>query len=338
MKKHDFAQCLTSFFTVFLPGHLNASSNTVCSYRDAFTKLLMFFKDARQVLPEKLAFSHFDRTVVEDFLLWLENDCGCSVATRNQRLAAIRSFFRFVQVEHPEHLFLCQEIIAIRTKRREKPVIQYLNLEETRRLLAQPDTNTRDGRRDLAVLTLLYDSAARVQELCDLTPSCVRSVSPATLKLTGKGRKSRYVPLLKQSASILLGYMAERELNHPRKSNDPLFFNRQGQKLTRGGVSYILKKYVDKANCGGSDNISPSITPHCLRHSKAMHLLESGVNLIYIRDFLGHEDVGTTQVYARANPETKRSAIENAYRDIFAPPPPSWNDDPDLIHFLKGLV
>ena len=338
MKKYDFAQCLTNFFTVHLPGHLNVSKNTICSYRDTFSKLLKFFKEERRVPPEKLSFSHFSRTAVEDFLLWLENDCGCGISTRNQRLAAVRSFFRYVQVECPEHLLLCQEIIAIHTKRQEKPVIQYLNRDEIRLLLAQPDTTTRDGRRDLAILTLLYDSAARVQELCDLTPACLRAVSPTTLKLTGKPRKSRFVPLSERSAAILLGYMAERGLDHPLRKNDPLFANRQGLQLTRSGVSYILKKYVDKANNNGPGTIPPSLTPHCLRHSKAMHLLEAGVNLIYIRDFLGHEDVGTTQVYARANPETKRAAIENAYTPTLLPQLPSWNNDPNLMNFLRGLA
>jgi len=338
MRKYDFAQCLTNFFTVHLPGHLNVSKNTICSYRDTFSKLLKFFKDERRIPPEKLSFSHFSRTAVEDFLLWLVSNCGCGISTRNQRLAALRSFFRYVQVECPEYLLLCQEIVAIRSKRREKPVIQYLSKEEIRLLLAQPDTTTRDGRRDLAILALLYDSAARVQELCDLTPASVRSVSPATLNLNGKGRKFRYVPLSEQSAAILMGYIAERGLDRPLTKNDPLFFNRQGMKLTRGGVSYILKKYVDQANSSDPGKIPPSLTPHCLRHSKAMRLLESGVNLIYIRDFLGHEDVAATQVYARANPETKRAAIENAYKDDLAPAPPTWNSDPNLMHFLKGLA
>jgi len=337
MTKIDFAHCLTKYFTVYLPGHLNVSKNTISSYRDTFSKLLTFFKIQCRVPPEKLSFRHFSRTAVEDFLLWLESDCGCGISTRNQRLAAVRSFFRYVQVECPEHLLLCQEIVSIRPKRHEKPVIRYLNREEIRLLLAQPDTTTRDGRRDLAMLSLLYDSAARVQELCDLTAGSVRTVSPLTLKLTGKGRKSRVVPLSEQSAAILLGYISERGLDHLLRQNSPLFSNRHGTKITRSGVSYILKKYVEQTNAVQPTALPSVLTPHCLRHSKAMHLLESGVNLIYIRDFLGHEDVGTTQVYAKANPETKRAAIENAYRDVHTPVPPTWNSDPNLMNFLKSL-
>jgi len=337
MTKVDFAHCLTSYFTAYLPGHMNVSKNTIHSYRDAFSKLLTFFKTQRRVPLEKLAFSHFSRAAVEDFLLWLESDCGCGISTRNQRLAALRSFFRYVQVECPEHLLLCQEIAAIRTKRHEKPVIQYLNKEELRLLLAQPDTATRNGRRDLAILSLLYDSAARVQELCDLTACCVRTVSPLTIRLTGKGRKSRFIPLSEQSAVILLGYMAERGLDHSLRQNDPLFCNHQGTKLTRSGVAYILKKYVEQVNKQRPAALPATLSPHCLRHSKAMHLLESGVNLIYIRDFLDHEDVSTTQTYAKANPETKRIAIENAYKDAHTPVPPTWNSNPNLMTLLKSL-
>jgi len=337
MKKYDFAQCLTAFFETYLPGHLNVSKNTICSYRDTFSKILVFFRDVRRIPPEKMSFARFSHTAIEDFLFWLEKDCGCGISTRNQRLAAIRSFFRYVQVECPEHLLLCQQIIAIRTKKSEKPVIQYLNKDEIKLLLAQPDTTTRDGRRDLAILTLLYDSAARVQELCDLTPANVRTAAPPTLKLVGKGRKSRYVPLSEQPSSILFGYMKERGLDNPLRQNEPLFSNRQRGKLSRGGISYILKKYVEQVNIVNPLSIQQSLTPHCLRHSKAMHLLESGVNLIYIRDFLGHEDVTTTQVYAKVNPEVKRSVIENAFKDELTPSAPTWNNDSDLMGYLKGL-
>lgn len=337
MNNRSFAHCLTSFFITFLPGHLNASGNTICSYRDTFTKFLTFYKESRHIRPEKLSFSHLNRSAIEDFLIWLETDCGCGISTRNQRLTAIRSFFRYVQVECPEHLLLCTEILGIRTKKCAKPIIQYLNKTEIQRLLSQPDTSQMDGRRDLAMLSVLYDSAARVQELCDLTVGDVRTNSPVTLTLTGKGGKSRYIALTGKSAAILLVYISEHRKNNPQRLHEPLFTNRQGGKLTRGGVSYILKKYVEQANHEHSGSIPISLTPHCLRHSKAMHMLESNINLIYIRDFLGHEDVATTQVYAKANPEVKRRALETAYRDDHIPPPPSWNDDPTLVKFLKDL-
>jgi site-specific recombinase XerD len=131
--------------------------------------------------------------------------------------------------------------------------------------------------------------------------------------------------------------MKERGLDNPLRQNEPLFSNRQRGKLSRGGISYILKKYVEQVNVENPLSLQQSLTPHCLRHSKAMHLLESGVNLIYIRDFLGHEDVTTTQVYAKVNPEVKRSVIENAFKDDLTPSTPTWNNDSDLMGYLKGL-
>lgn len=337
MKNCDFAYHLTNFFSAYLPGHLNASENTVSSYSYTFSKLLVFMKDVRSVPPEKLRFSHFSREAVEDFLLWLENDQHCGISTRNQRLAAIKSFFRYVQVEQPEQLLLCQSIIGIRSKKHPKPAIRYLTGDAMKRLLAQPDTSERDGRRDLAILSLLYDSAARVSEVCGLKVRSLRLAAPAVIRLTGKGGKTREVPLSAPTAGILRQYVRERKLDNPDRMEEPLFTNRQGSKLTRGGVSYILAKYVNMANADVPNALPATFTPHCMRHSKAMHMLEAGVNLIYIRDFLGHEDVDTTQVYAKANPETKRAAISKAYRNDTAPKMPDWNDDPNLMSFLKGL-
>ena len=270
--------------------------------------------------------------------MWLENDCGNGISTRNQRLTAVRSFFRYVQVECPEHLFLCKDIIDnVKHKNCAKPIMQYLNKSQLALLLAQPDTTETDGRRDLTLLSVLYDSAARVKELCDLTVGSVRTESPVRLIFNCKGRKPRYLHLTEKSEAILLGYFDEHSLHAPSRGYEPLFKNRQGHKLTRGGISYILKKYVDRANRENANALPHNLTPHCLRHSKAMHMLESGINIVYIRDFLDHEDLATTQIYAKANPETKRVTLESAYRDEHTPQPPSWNNDPDLIKYLKGF-
>ncbi len=186
------------------------------------------------------------------------------------------------------------------------------------------------------MLLLLYDSAARVQELCDLKVCDVRVDAPAVVRLFGKGRKSREVPLTDPCAQVLRRYIQENRLDAPTRSNGPLFVNPQGKKLTRSGVSYVLAKYVRQAN-ETTDACMPEITPHSLRHSKAMHLVEAGKNLIYIRDFLGHESIETTQVYAKANPEARRKALETMDRKMNTPAMPDWNDDPDLKAFLKGL-
>lgn len=338
MKNNDFAYHLTRFFTSYLPGQRNVSENTIAAYRDAFSKLLTYFSQVKSIAPEKLMFSHFSRTVIQEFLNWLETEQNCSITTRNQRLAAIRSFFRYVQIEQPELLMTCQSIISIESKKAIKPVINYLTSDATKLLLSQPNTHDYDGRRDLALLSFLYDSAARVQELCDLKVHNLRLTPPSVVRITGKGRKTREIPLSTQSAELLRKYVKERNLDRPDFLDAPLFANRQHDKLTRSGVSYILQKYVDKANNEVPGAIPETVTPHSLRHSKAMHLLEAGVNLIYIRDFLGHEDIATTQIYARANPETKRAAIEKVYSNLQTPKMGDWNSDRNLMTFLKGLT
>lgn len=338
MKTNDFAYQLSRYFTVYLAGQRNLSPNTIASYRDTFSKLLRFFTE-QGIAPEKLNFPQITREKIENFLTWLEASQGCSIATRNHRLSALKSFFRYVQIVCPEYLALCGAILNdIHIKKSPKPVIFYLSKSGITLLLAQPNVKTSDGRRDLTMLSLLYDSGARVQELCDLTVQNLRLDTPATVILTGKGRKSRCVPLSAPNAAILRKYLKERKLDRPECLHDPVFTNRQNDKLTRGGVSYILTKYVHMANDAQPNTLPKSLTPHCLRHSKAMHMLEAGSNLIYIRDFLGHEDVETTQVYAKANPESKRAALEKVYSDaVDAPTLPDWNADPTLMSFLKGI-
>lgn len=183
----------------------------------------------------------------------------------------------------PEMAMQCQEVLAIRTARAPEVQLNYLTVEGIRALLAQPDMTVKTGIRDAALLSLLYDSGARVQEIVDLTIGDVRFISPATVKLTGKGRKTRIVPLLSGPESLLKAYMKAYKLEQFPNTH-PFFCNRSGAKFTRAGISYTLKKYADMARNSFPDLIPETVTPHCLRHSKAMHLLQANVNLIYIRD------------------------------------------------------
>lgn len=336
-KKDDFAFYTTKFFESYLPGSRNVSPNTILSYRDTFTKLLVYMRDRCSVTPDKVTFKSLDHDTIESFLAYLENDQNCSLATRNQRLAALKSFFRFVEVERPDLLLQCQSIIAIRNKNAPRPVIEYLNHDEIKLLLEQPDTTLHKERRDLALIELMYDSAARVQEICDLTVRNLQLKSPAVMRVYGKGRKTRDIPLDAHCVKLLRNYMNEYHLNRPEMYDRPLFFNSRQEHLSRSGVSFILSKYIRRANENGG-NISEKITPHCLRHSKAMHMVEAGINLIYIRDFLGHESIETTQVYAKANPEVRRKALAKM-EDKTSPKvnTEDWNDNPGIMDFLHGI-
>jgi site-specific recombinase XerD len=193
------------------------------------------------------------------------------------------------------------------------------------------------GRRDAVLLSLLYDTGARVQELCDLVVSDVRIQQLATVRLTGKGNKSRIVPIMNPMSSLLSQYLQENGLDKPQASEYPVFFNRSKAKLTREGVAYIVAKYVALAKIVSPGMFPDKVSPHCFRHGKAMHLLQSGVNLIYIRDLLGHVDVKTTEVYARIDGEMKRKALESSNRGVVSDKLPEWQSNKELLNWLKGL-
>lgn len=228
-------------------------------------------------------------------------------------------------------------ILSIPVKKTDKPTINYLTVEGIRLILAEPDLTSRSGRRDLAILALMYDSGCRVQELIDLNPSMVRLETPCTVKLIGKGNKARIVPLLENQTKHLRIYMQENRLLEPYSNMYPLFSNSRGEKLTRAGVNYILKKYSERARIKNSSFIPDKLSCHCLRHSLAMHLLQAGVNLVYIRDILGHESVQVTEVYARTDSRLKREAIEQAYTDTTPEVAPSWLVNDDLLTWLKSF-
>jgi site-specific recombinase XerD len=326
----DFAVFLRRFLTTHLAGLRGCSPNTVASYRDTFKLLIIFFRD-RAIPPERLTLDRIDAAAVTGFLDWLEVNRHNSVSTRNQRLAAISSFFRWMQSQDPTHLARCQDILAIPVKRQTHPAVHHLTVEQTRRLLASPDRSSRHGRRDATLLATLYDTAARVQELADLTVRDVRLEPPALIAVTGKGRKTRHVPLIGNTTALLDAYLAEHRLNTPGHDGHPVFFNQHGHKLSRGGIAWITRKYQTMT----ADPIlaNTDITPHTLRHSKAMHLYEAGIPLPYIRDILGHVDLSTTEIYARASTEAKRKALEAAYTDIVT----DWNQDPGLLNWLAKL-
>ncbi|WP_373230615.1 site-specific integrase [Cohnella sp.] len=336
VKPTDFAYSLTKYLSEYLPGQQGLSSNTILSYRDTFSLLLKYCKTEINRPVERLEFKSFDRALIENFLVWLAESRGNSIATRNQRLAALHAFFRYVQDEKPEHLLLCQSILSIPFKRKPKATVSYLSSDGIKLILSKPDVTSFSGRRDLVLLSLLYDTGARVQEIADITVRDVRLVNPATIRLVGKGNKARIVPLMSATADMLKKHIEEKHFGSVTMHDCPLFCNRNKQKLTRAGITYILNKYVELARLEQPEQLPDNITPHCFRHSKAMHLLQAGVNLVYIRDLLGHVDISTTEIYARADAEAKRKALENVHekpKNDF----PSWSEDSTLLGWLQSF-
>lgn len=334
IKTTDFAVCVTDYFTKHLAGVRNLSSNTIKSYRDTFCLLLIFLSEEKNFRAEKVSLASINDGLICEFLDWLQTSRGNSVSTRNLRLAALHAFYRYAQMQHPEMLIQCQRIIAIPLKETEKKTIHYLPEGVLKELLSLPNQSNKYGIRDTAVLCLLYDSGARVQEVIDLSLSDIRLETLSTVRLLGKGRKVRIVPIMKQTSQILQKYCNVWNLNPIAKPDEPLFTNHQGNRLTRPGVTYILNKYISQIALLVGQK---PITPHIIRHSKAMHLLRANVNLNYIRDFLGHVNVETTEVYARADTEMKRKALEKANLDLPVENQTTWQRNQNLMSWLQSL-
>lgn len=337
MSPTDFSKYLTDYLTRYLTHERGSSSNTITAYRDTFVLYITFMERIRNIKAEKLYLKSITKESIVAFLDWLQTERKCSDATRNLRLATLHSFFRFVQYQNPENLYEYQSIMSIKLKKTKQTAINYLTTEGIKLLLEQPNLASEKGRRDLALLSLMYDTGSRVQEIIDLTPSAIRLDKPYTIKVTGKGNKTRIVPLLENQVKILKGYLNEHHLLSPQVRMHPLFSNSRQEKLTRPGVTHILLKYADKARVNKPELIPNKLSCHSLRHSKAMHLLQAGVNLVYIRDILGHVSVQTTEIYARADSLQKRKAIENAYVDLTPKQNPIWENNNDLLGWLKSF-
>jgi len=279
----NFAKHISRFLSEYLPHQRNMSPNTIASYRDAFVQFIHYMKDIRGTKVEKITLENLTGECILGFLSWVQQNRGCGAATRNYRLAAIHSFVSYLQYGEINQLEQWQKILSIKALKNERKAINYLTTEGMQVLLGQPDTTTPGGRRNLALLSLMYDTGARVQEIIDLTPESLRIESkPYTVKLLGKGRKARIVPLLEEQVTILRRYMEENNLFEYHRLKHPLFFNVRGEKLTRAGVTYILQAYVELARKDHQALIPKNVSCHSLRHSKAMHLLQAGVNIVYI--------------------------------------------------------
>lgn len=330
----DFAALVTTFLTDYLPLQRNYSPNTILSYRDTLKLFAVFLTEFKEKRLNSFTMKDFDRTTVVEFLEWLRNR-GSKISTTNQRLAALKSFAEFAGVECVEYLAPLQNVQGIKSAKASEPEITYLTVEQMERLLNMPDVNNPTGLRHRTTMTLLYDSGCRVQELCDLRIKDVNTGSNPTVRLHGKGSKHRTVTISNNTASLVTAYLS-RGL-YSRELDQPLLLNRQHKKLSRDGVNYIIQKYVREVrDCDSS--FPESLHAHCFRHSKAMHMLAAGINIVYIRDFLGHEDISTTMIYAKADNRLKNDAINKLAPKVvqeteFA----DWTRDHDLLAFLNSL-
>lgn len=298
---------LESFFHRRLIAQRRASRATVATYRDALKLFLLFASKRCGRPPSRLTVADLDRDSVLAFLDHIEKNRGNSVRTRNARLTAIRSFFQHVAYTDPTSLGIAQRVLSIPGKRTITPLMSHLDSTELRALLGAPNRHTRLGRRDYILLLFLADTGARVSEAVGIDVADIQFEAPSYVVLHGKGSKDRMVPLRKEVAKLLKGICEEPALRSDEHL--PVFVNRRGERLTRFGVTHVLRRAVAVARRSQPTLASRAVSPHTLRHTAAMRLLQSGVDLSVIRSWLGHVSLNTTHHYIEADVEMKRRAL-----------------------------
>jgi site-specific recombinase XerD len=326
-----FPGLLEAFFTERLMQQRQASPDTIASYRDTFCLLFKYAQKRINKAPSALTLEDLNAPFIGDFLHHLEKERANSVRTRNARLAAIHSFFRYVAFREPNHSALIQRVLAIPTKRYESKPIEFLARSEVDVLMEVPDQTTRAGRRDHTLLLLAVQTGLRVSELIGLQCQDIVLGTGPHVRCKGKGRKDRCTPLRKEAVTSLRNWLRERN----GRPEEPLFTNARGGALSRDGVEYILAKHI-KIACKQCKSLGKKrVSPHVLRHTAAMDLLQHGVDRSVIALWLGHESVETTQIYFHANLELKEKALAkttplNVQHGRYRP-------DDKLLAFLKSL-
>jgi site-specific recombinase XerD len=337
VKQTDFAISLNRFLMDYLPNKRGCSPKTIDSYRYSFILLLDYYEEVYKLKPEQLELSDITYEKVAGYYFWLQDNKHVAVSTRNQRQAAINSYIRFTMHERPEYLHEYQRILGIPVKKAPQKEISYLKTDGVSALMEAVDTSKTNGLRDYVILMLLYSTGIRVSELINLRVRDLSLHLPYTLIVHGKGNKSRYVPLLKDAVPVIQKYLDTCFGSGPIDVNRWLFVNHMKNQFTRQGINHLIKKYGDLARKNHPDLIPDDISPHKMRHTAAMELVSSGVDLIYIRDMLGHVSVRTTEVYARTDAKLKREAIEAASREIVPPEEAVWDNNDDLKSWLKSF-
>lgn len=326
---------ISIYFKDYLPNVLGLSKNTILSYRDSFSILLIYLKENKKININSIKIDEITYDTIIDFLNYIEKERKNSIATRNQRLSAILTFYNFIKVRELSYLDLFTQILSIPIKKAPKSTISYFSTKEISILINLPNTKTKFGFRDYVLLLFMYETAARAQELSDLKISQlqINNKHPYVI-LIGKGDKSRRIPITNELSNILKKYL----LIFNVETDDFVFFNRTNNKITTKGIEYILIKYIELAKNDNKDLFKYNYSNYSMRHSKAMHLLESGVNLIYIRDFLGHESIVTTQIYAKTSPIIKEKQIIEHSKNLNIKNKYDIQEKEGLIKFFENIM
>lgn len=331
-----FGSLILSFFSSYLANQRGYSPETIASYSDCIRLLINYCCQQLAITVDKLALDLITDSLILDFLDYLEKERNNTANTRNQRLAAIKTFFRFAARQEPTLTAVCERVCTISAKKSQYKIIQPLENHEVKEILKHPDSNTLTGARDRVILALLYNTGARVQEIIDLNISDLNMENPMQVILTGKGKKQRIVPLYEHTIQAIQHYLNLRKA--AGIEHEKLCLNAKKQIISRFGIAYIIRKYVGKAAKKCSSLLKKTVTPHTFRHTTALHLIQSGVDITVVKEWLGHASIKTTSLYVEIDIEMKRKALQAC------PPPipslqqekPQWQKAP-ILAFLQQL-
>jgi len=333
----DLPTAIRGFFEQHMVSLRGLSSHTILAYRDAWRLFLQFAADHRRKPCVGLTVEDLDDDTVRRFLRHLEEDRHNAVPTRNSRLAAIHSFFRYLCTIEPRWMLHCQRVLNVPFKRRPYRVPEYLEREEVQAIFQQIDCKTTFGRRDDAILRMLYNTGMRAQELVNLDVNHVRFTRPHTVRIHGKGQKERVCPLWQETLTAVKQYLQPRSVQ-PTDAV-PLFLNTDGNRLTRFGVRYIVSHRVAEAAKVCPTLLTRRVSPHTWRHTTATHLLQSNVDLAMISKWLGHSSIETTNIYVNIDLEMKRKTLQATEKLLPKPkiPPGVWKGNKDILAWLSSL-
>lgn len=326
-----FAGLLERFFTERLMRQRQASAHTIASYRDTFKMLLQFVQKRLRKAPSSLSLEDVDAPLVAAFLDDLEATRGITARTRNLRLTAIHSFFRFASFEAPTHAAQIARVLAVPAKKFSRRLVPFLTRSEVDALLAAPDQRTWFGRRDHALMLLAVQTGLRLSELTSLQTNDIHLGTGAHVRVMGKGRKERCTPLSKNTRAVLAAWMQEPA----RAQGQPLFPNARGGRLSAHGVHYLVAKHVAEGGHACPSLKAKRVSPHVLRHTTAMDLLQAGVEQSVIALWLGHESIETTQMYLEANHALKEQMLDKTMP--LNGTPGRYRPDDRLLEFLRAL-
>jgi integrase/recombinase XerD len=335
MKQNQYLSYYIRLFLIqYLSNERGLSENTILAYRDALKLLLKYCADNLKIKIEKLPCDQIDDEIVRKFLDYLEQERGCTPNTRNARLAALKTFFYYLGYEVPQCLDNSRRISAIPQKKTAHKMIDYLDPDELNAIMDSIDTASRNGIRDKALLLLMYNTGARVQEIVDIKLNDLRLDAASQVKLTGKGKKQRVCPLWEETIEAVKACISVRK---PKQQDDNhLFLNVRGESITRFGIRYIIKKYTDKAIKKQPSLKQKQVSPHTLRHTTAMHLLQAGNELNVVKLWLGHANLNTTHTYVEINMEMKKEILSKTQPPKLKQEVKKWKK-PKILQWLDEL-